>query len=84
MKLVLFVIVMMHRFHKKNYCQSSSYHIAYVVNNGTHSGSLYITTLHGSLILLEGCDSSLILHTGYTELRYRDKARNSEFSILHA
>ena len=54
-------------------CQSSSYQIAYAVNNegvstyGTHPGSLHITTLHRSLILLMGLihpDPPLISHTG--------------------
>ena len=44
---------------KINCCLSCSYHIDYVfINEGffyrTHPGSSHITTLHGSLILLEG------------------------------
>jgi len=50
----------MFNFHYKiNCCQACSYQIvAYAVNNegfyGTHPGSLHITTLHESLILLRG------------------------------
>jgi len=69
---------------KINCSQSCSYQIAYAVNNegffyGTHPGSLHITTLHGSLLLLGGLtppDPPYFAHcwrtnlTGAMKLRY--------------